>query len=50
MSRGLCLGRLPVVTLAVGRSVVFEQKVTELTLGGEVFEALVAVWASVAVW
>ena len=29
---------LPVVTLAVGLSVVFEQKVAGLTLGGEVFE------------
>ena len=44
------MGRLPVVAFAVGLRVVFEKKVTKLTLCGEVFEAFAAVWASVHVW
>ena len=44
------LGRLPVVTFAMGFGVVFEKKMTELTPCVEVFKALVAVWTFVEVW
>ena len=45
------LGGLPVVTSAMGCSVVVsEKKMTELTPRVEVFEALVAVWTFVEVW
>ena len=44
------MGRLPVVTFAMGFGVVFEKKMTELTPRVEVFKALVAVWTFVEVW
>ena len=46
----LSLGRVVIVAFAVDLCIVFQQKFADLTLGGEVFEAFVAMRAFVAVW
>ena len=46
----LSLGRVVIVAFAVNLCIGFQQKFADLTLGGEIFEASVAVRAFVAVW